>query len=479
LCEISNPDGTMSRLKDCYPLARKHGFPIITVEALVKYKQSLADAQKHYVELLAECEIPIQRQDKYLGMWTMRCYGSHPDGLTRHIALIKGDVSASTEPVLVRVHSECFTSHVVGSRRCDCSQQMDVSLDIINQHGSGLVIYVDGHEGRGIGLHNKIKAYSIQSTKQLDTYAANVELGFPADLRNYDTPRAIIRHLGISKIAILSNNPTKVKEFEDMVARVVPVVCEPHEHNADYLKAKRSYEEKNASSSPSLQSSLSRASEVSSFSLSPMPSRSAETTSKEDVQIPTDKKAIEGAPVTDPHLSKEIPIHLPSIENIAALRIGVIRTSWNETLVGSLHSKCKQALIEYGVKSENIVEDFDVPGSFELPFAAQSLALSGRVDAVICFGVLIKGETMHFEYISSSVSQGLMQVQLTTGIPVIYGVLNCLTLEQAAVRCGVSTYSALPQSLAATAIRMSSLKKGVNGVNFTLSKPMQQPCALG
>jgi len=160
---------------------------------------------------------------------------------------------------------------------------------------------------------------------------------------------------------------------------------------------------------------------------------------------------------TDPHLSKEVPIQLPPIENISKLRVGLIRTSWNETLVSSLASKAKHALEEYGVKSENIVKDFKVPGSFELPIAAQKLAQSKLVDVIICFGVLIKGETMHFEYISSATSQGLMQVQLSTGVPVIYGVLNCLTLEQAAVRCGVSEHSILPQSLAATAIQMGSL----------------------
>lgn len=478
IAELANKDGTMSRLKECYAFARKHGLVITTVEALVEYKKSLA-FQKHYVEVLAECEVPIQRQDKYLGVWTMRCYRSYPDGLSRHVVLIKGDIVASKEPVLVRIHSECFTSHVIGSRKCDCSQQMDIALAIIEKAGCGLAIYVDGHEGRGIGLHNKIKAYSLQNSKQIDTYEANKELGFPVDMRNYDTPRAILHQLGLSKIAILSNNPTKVKAFEDMVVRVVPIVCEPNEHNADYLSAKRIYEKNQALVSPSqpvpeqyIDTPLSI--EIQS---SPLPSH---TKQEQTGAVPTQGVVNDASNKysADPHLSKEIPIHLPSLENISGLRIGIIRTSWNETLVGCLHSKCVNALVEYGVKLENIVQDYDVPGSFELPFAAQCLARSGRVDVVICFGVLIKGETMHFEYISSAVSQGLMQAQLATGIPVIYGVLNCLTLEQAAVRCGTSGDSILPQSLAATAIRMASLKRGQD-VNYMQTKPMLQPCTMG
>lgn len=477
LAEIANDDGTMSRLKECYALARKHHLMITTVEAIAEYKKSLT-SNSHYVEVLAECEIPVQRQDKFLGDWTMRCYRSYPDGLSRHVVLFKGDIAASKEPVLTRIHSECFTSHVIGSRKCDCSQQMDISLEIIDKAGCGVVLYVDGHEGRGIGLHNKIKAYSLQDSKRLNTYEANEALGFPIEMRNYDTPLAILRHLGISKIAIISNNPAKVQAFGDLVAKVVPVLCEPNEHNSDYLKAKRVYEKQLETllptQEPASQASTTPTTTTTTTTIpttTPLDISSSKSTN-EEVELNNNKYC------ADPHLSKQIPIHLPSLDNISTLRIGVIRTSWNETLVGTLHAKCLSALLEYGIQQENIVQDFDVPGSFELPFAAQSLARSGRVDAVICFGVLIKGETMHFEYISGSVSQGLMQAQLATGVPVIYGVLNCLTLEQAAVRCGTTGDSILPQSLAATAIRMASLKKGIDA-NYTLTKPMVQPCALG
>lgn len=460
LAEIQNKDGTMARLPECYALAKKYGLCITTVEALAQYRQNLlkkvpivpalesselaSSAKKTSVELLAECEIPIGRGDKYLGMWTVRCYRSS-DGLDRHAVLIKGSPSqwknsSDKAPVYTRIHSECFTSHVLGSRRCDCSQQLDASLEIINNHGSGVAIYVDGHEGRGIGLHNKLKAYHLQQHKSLDTYQANQELGLPIDSRSYDVPRAILKDLGIANIALLTNNPLKVQALHDMTSEVVPVLCDPTEHNSDYLQAKRIFEH------------------------------------AQKISLP-----LAAAPI----LQKEVPIELPSVEDISKLRIGIIRTSWNDSHVSSLSLQCKQALIKSGITPENIISDvWDVPGAFELPFAAQRLAATGTVDAIICFGVLIKGETMHFEYISSSVSAGLMQVQLSSNIPVICGVLNCLTLGQAQPRCGST--SSLPLSLATTAVRMASLNvetrkttPDMAATRIALSVPMLPPCSQG
>lgn len=200
-----------------------------------------------------------------------------------------------------------------------------------------MAIYVDGHEGRGIGLDKKIQAYAIQQSMQVDTYTANEMLNFPADMRSYAAPRAILEHLGITKVDMISNNPTKFKEFEDMVNAIVPVICEPNEYNSDYLKAKRIYERKHSISNPSFQAALSR----SPSSPTPVPHQPKETTTTTNVTTAVAHNNYSATePTTDPHLSKEIPIHLPSLENIAGLRIGVIRTSWNETLVGSLHSKC-------------------------------------------------------------------------------------------------------------------------------------------
>jgi len=283
-------------------------------------------------------------------------------------------------------------------------------------------------------LHNKIKAYNLQMEQGIDTYTANEMLGLPRDSRTYETPRAILKHLGISKIDLITNNPLKIGAFQDLVSSTVPSICVPNEHNEEYIKAKRIFE------------------------ASPVVSRSSATTAQ-----PPSK------------YEKEIPLRLPSRSDAAKLRIGVLRTSWNESLVSSLSNQCIKLLLENGVKEENLFVAESVPGSFELPFAAQALATSGNVDAVMCFGVLIKGETTHFENISSAVSQGLMQVQLSANVPVINGVLTCLSYEQAESRCAQS--NTLPVSLANTAIQMASYKKGLQMNCF--SAPMTQPCVQG
>jgi 3,4-dihydroxy 2-butanone 4-phosphate synthase/GTP cyclohydrolase II len=481
LAEIQNKDGTMARLPQCYALAKKHGLKITTVDALANYRKAQlgntkADAATPVhnpsmlsgVELLAECEVPIARDGKDLGMWTLQCY-KDSDGLTRHAVLIKGSptqwkTDLKDDYVYTRIHSECFTSHVLGSQRCDCSKQLDLSLELINKHGSGVAIYVDGHEGRGIGLHNKIKAYALQHRKSLDTYQANQELGLPIDSRKYDTPKAILKHLGISKIALLTNNPLKVRAFDDMTSCTVPIICKPNEYNFAYLHSKRLFEMEHSKETP-------------------MRSGPAVADTNKPLSTISDTQATSNGVLST--FQKEVPIELPSLDSISNLRIGLIRTCWNDSLVGSLTEKCKQALLSSGIVADNIITDvYDVPGAYELPFAAQRLATSGKVDAIVCFGVLIKGETMHFEYISSAVATGLMQVQLATNIPVLYGVLNCLTLEQAQMRSGPD--SPLPLSLATTAIRMASLNvetcktvPNLSATRVALSVPMLPPCSQG
>eukprot|EP00026_Physarum_polycephalum_P019648 Phypoly_transcript_21767.p1 GENE.Phypoly_transcript_21767~~Phypoly_transcript_21767.p1 ORF type:complete len:180 (+),score=37.58 Phypoly_transcript_21767:46-585(+) len=158
----------------------------------------------------------------------------------------------------------------------------------------------------------------------------------------------------------------------------------------------------------------------------------------------------------DEHFTTEINIPLPEKRQIASLNIGVICTCWNQDLLKPLISNTKAALEKLGVEERQINTPIMVPGSFELPFAAQALAQSGQVDVVLCFGLLIKGETAHFEYISNACSQGLMQAQLTSNVPIVYGVLNCLSKEQAEARVGPK--SQLPNSLAASVISMASLK---------------------
>ncbi|ELR14530.1 6,7dimethyl-8-ribityllumazine synthase [Acanthamoeba castellanii str. Neff] len=159
----------------------------------------------------------------------------------------------------------------------------------------------------------------------------------------------------------------------------------------------------------------------------------------------------------DPRKEKPLGVPLPdTAEAIARLRVCLIRTAWNENLVTSLADQTRAQLVKAGVAEANVVAAPAVAGSYELPYAAKRWAESGAFDVILCFGVLIKGETLHFECISNAVAQGLMDAQLSTGVPVIYGVLNCLTLEQAEARCG--KVSPLPTSLALTAINMAALR---------------------
>jgi len=477
--EITNDDGTMARLPECQIFARRFGMKLITIEALVawrkeneaaflakkkadklkkKEKQQQDEESKENkekkekkVELLAECKLPIQRGDKDLGDWTLRCYLSHLDNLRRHIVLIKGDVAelAKEEPVLVRVHSECFTGDVLGSQRCDCGEQLNLSLVEINRRGRGLLIYVDGHEGRGIGLENKLKAYhAMQANDSIDTYLANEMLGFPAEMRNYDTPLAILEELNISKIELLSNNPEKFQAFEEKIAAFSPLLCKPNKHNEKYLGAKRNRE-------TALKAAITL----------PLQQQHQQQQQKEEEGNSKEKQRIEKYDIID-KLKKEVPLALPAVSEIEKLRLGIVRTRWNAEFVDSFFEGTKEALLAAKVKSEHIFESV-VPGAWELPFAAQRMIQSGTVDAVICFGVLIKGQTQHFKFISQAVSQGLMKVQLKTGVPVIYGVLHCTTIEQAIERCNSS--STLIPSLAATAINMATLKGDAVPIDNTTS----------
>lgn len=192
------------------------------------------------VEEVARCDLPIQLGNSDLGTWDVRVFLSKSDR-NCHTVLIKGDISSKT-PVLTRIHSECFTGNTLGSMRCDCGQQFHRSLEIINDEGCGVVIWVTGHEGRGIGLVSKIKAYNLQTTHHLDTYQANSALGFPLDMRTYQTPLEILKFLGISKIELLTNNPHKLSELMPITAMTRSLVCGPNEHNRRYLEAKRNYE---------------------------------------------------------------------------------------------------------------------------------------------------------------------------------------------------------------------------------------------
>lgn len=229
ICEIMNDDGTMARLPQLIEFSAKHDLKIISIADLIQYRRR----SEKLVKRAAVTDLPT----KY-GFFTAIGYENKLDNHT-HIALVKGEMS-SDHPVLVRVHSECLTGDVFGSARCDCGDQLAAALRMIEEEGTGVLLYMR-QEGRGIGLLNKLKAYELQDQGK-DTVEANEALGFPADLRNYGIGAQILVDLGIKKIRLITNNPRKIKGLEGYGLEVVErVACEilPNQNNAFYLATKK------------------------------------------------------------------------------------------------------------------------------------------------------------------------------------------------------------------------------------------------
>jgi len=229
ICEVMNEDGTMARMPQLEVFSREHGIKIISVAQLIEHRRRY----EKLVRRVAEAQLPTK-----FGDFVAIAYRSAIDA-DEHVALVRGDLAAGG-PVLVRVHSECLTGDVFHSLRCDCGEQMELALQMIADDGRGVLLYMR-QEGRGIGLHNKIKAYSLQD-KGLDTVEANEKLGFPPDLRDYGIGAQILVDLGIQELRLLTNNPRKVVGLEGYGLKVVerlPIVVEPHPKNVRYLETKQ------------------------------------------------------------------------------------------------------------------------------------------------------------------------------------------------------------------------------------------------
>ena len=230
VCEIMKDDGDMARLPDLEEFAKKHDLKILSIAQLIAYRRR----NETLIERVAEARLP----SKY-GEFKIVAYRSAVDP-GEHIALTIGDWT-DNDPVLSRIHSECLTGDVFGSLRCDCGEQMDLALQTLGQAGTGALLYMR-QEGRGIGLHNKIKAYSLQDTG-LDTIDANNQLGFDSDLRHYDIAAQMLLDLGIKKIRLLTNNPKKVVGLTGLGVEIVDRVeieIPPNDENLHYLETKRS-----------------------------------------------------------------------------------------------------------------------------------------------------------------------------------------------------------------------------------------------
>ena len=229
LCEIMNEDGTMARMPQLEVIAKRHGLKIISVADLIAYRRR----HEKLVHRVIETKLPTK--------WGEYKAIAYKSDITpgEHIALVMGDIEGE-EPVLVRVHSECLTGDVLGSLRCDCGEQLQVAMQRVAEEKRGVILYMR-QEGRGIGFHNKLRAYALQD-QGMDTVDANLSLGFDIDLRDYGEGAQILADLGLNKIRLLTNNPKKIVGLESYglkVTETVPIIAKPNPHNIGYLETKK------------------------------------------------------------------------------------------------------------------------------------------------------------------------------------------------------------------------------------------------
>lgn len=229
LIEIINEDGTMARLPQLVEISKKFGIKIISIKDLIAYRLQI----ESIVEKGEEVNMPTE-----FGQFHLIPFRQKSNGL-EHIALIKGEWEKD-EPILVRVHSSCMTGDIFGSKRCDCGDQLHKAMEMIENEGKGVIVYMN-QEGRGIGLMNKMKAYKLQE-EGYDTVDANIHLGFNADERDYGVGAQILRSLGVSKMKLMTNNPVKrvgLEAYGLEIAEIVPIEITPNKYNEQYLKTKK------------------------------------------------------------------------------------------------------------------------------------------------------------------------------------------------------------------------------------------------
>jgi 3,4-dihydroxy 2-butanone 4-phosphate synthase / GTP cyclohydrolase II len=393
ISELQNPDGTMTTYQQALQLGSELSIPVITIKDLLEPNRTVFPLYKELTPT-SSTELPLGFQGKSYGTWRLSLYQAADN--TRYSVLCYGNVEQQSN-LLLRVHSECITSHLLYSLRCDCVQQYSLALEVIQKEGRGMVIYIHGHEGRAIGLANKVAAYHLQTTFSHDTYEANKKLNLPHDNRNYHAVLEILDRYKVESVRLLTNNPDKVKVLSERVIEHIPLSSPSTPHNEDYITCKKQHFQR-----------------------------------QQDMHMPS--LSIPQLPVRNPNL-----VH----------RVSIVSTSWHKQLLSPL----LQALEKY--YGDDVELSFlEVPGSYELCYGALHVLNTKQVHAVLCLGVLIQGQSYHFYSLAQSIPSNLLSLSAQYKTPIINGVLTCYDEQQAKQRIESPQYHT---NLAETVYYMAKL----------------------
>ena len=410
--EMMHRDGTMMRMDDSVAFAKKHGIPLITVPELKTYLMdhipmnpvAAVDTFQPTVELVSSCQISLAGLD---GECTLSVFRPTGDDATEIVAIARGDLAGGSR-VPLRIHSECFTGDILGSLRCDCGSQLSTFVkEVMNANPVSCLLYIRGHEGRGIGLANKIKCYRLQDEEQLDTVDANIRLGFLEDLRTFAECGDVLKQLGVGSVALYTNNPEKAAALgPDMVASIVPLPSVPNGVNNHYLLTKQNR----------------------------MKHQTVIDTMKWNQLLSTPRG-----------VAPELTVGGPKIALVAA--------TWNDEYVSEMMDACLGEL----KRNQATVEVIRVPGATDLCAGVRcAVKRIPDVEAVIAIGVLIKGNTDLYENNCQALAAGIAQLNCKDDFPpVVSGLLMYKSEAQANSRLETAESTKLGVSWAKSAVSMA------------------------